>query len=67
MKIEVNMTTLHCFEKLRFCMEYIAKTNLSKYLLHVTVHNLSYTADVKVFFFLTKCLNNLIIVDMLVK
>ena len=38
MKIAAKMTTLHCFEKIRFCMKYRAKTNLSEYLLHVTVH-----------------------------
>ena len=28
MKIEAKMITLHCFEKIRFCMIYIAKNGL---------------------------------------
>ena len=37
MKIEAKMTTLCCFEKIRYWMKSIAKTSLSEYLLHVTV------------------------------
>ena len=33
MKIEAKVTTLRCFEKIRFCMKYIAKNELVRILI----------------------------------